>query len=77
MNSHNHQMFGSVVDWFFGDIAGITTLPEPGYPQVTIAPKLDKTHELTSAEAYVDTVRGPRVERVAHVSTTARDLTSR
>jgi len=58
MNSHNHQMFGSVVDWFFGDVAGIRTLPQPGYPTVMIAPLLDKGHELTSAEAYIDTVRG-------------------
>ncbi len=29
MNSHNHQMFGSVLDWFFGGIAGIRRLPNP------------------------------------------------
>ncbi|MBI5094500.1 MAG: hypothetical protein HZB26_18965 [Candidatus Hydrogenedentes bacterium] len=58
MNSHNHQMFGSVVDWFYGDVAGIRTLPEPGYSHVTIAPLPDRDRTVTSAEAYVDTVRG-------------------
>jgi alpha-L-rhamnosidase len=57
MNSHNHVMFGSVVDWFFGSVAGIHNLPEPGYRHFTIAPVI--TNDLNFAEAEVQTVRGP------------------
>ncbi len=57
MNSHNHQMFGSVVDWFFGGVAGINTLPAPGYRQFVIAPQPDPRVE--SAQALVKTVNGP------------------
>ena len=56
MNSHNHQMFGSIVDWFFGDVAGINKLPSPGYAQFTIAPRVEGPLEW--AKAHVDTVRG-------------------
>jgi len=56
MNSHNHQMFGSIVGWFFGGTAGINTLPEPGYRKFTIAPMI--TGDLDHAEAYTDTVHG-------------------
>lgn len=56
MNSHNHQMFGSIVGWFFGDVAGINALPEPGYRRFTIAPMV--TDDLDRAEAYIDTVHG-------------------
>ena len=56
MNSHNHVMFGSVVDWMYGDVAGIGTLPDPGYATVTLAPK--PGGDLTHAEAHIKTVRG-------------------
>lgn len=56
MNSHNHQMFGSVVDWFFGHVAGIDTLPEPGYRHFVVAPLPDE--RLTHAQAMIKTVRG-------------------
>lgn len=62
MNSHNHQMFGSVVDWFFGGIAGIRRLPEPGYKYFTIAPK-PWEGPLNYAQAYIDTVRGRVLSR--------------
>ncbi|MDX9974395.1 MAG: family 78 glycoside hydrolase catalytic domain, partial [FCB group bacterium] len=57
MNSHNHVMYGSVVDWLQGDVAGINTLPEPGYRHFTVAPLV--TNDLSFAEASVETVRGP------------------
>ena len=56
MNSHNHQMFGSIVDWFFGYVAGLRTLPEPGYQRFTIAPAV--AGPLDHASAHVDSVRG-------------------
>lgn len=62
MNSHNHQMFGSVLDWFFGGIAGIRRLPEPGYKYFTIAPKVWEG-PLNYAQAYIDTVRGRVLSR--------------
>ncbi|HPP58695.1 MAG TPA: family 78 glycoside hydrolase catalytic domain [Candidatus Hydrogenedens sp.] len=62
MNSHNHQMFGSVVDWFFGGIAGIRRLPQPGYKYITIAPK-PWEGPINYAQAYIDTVRGRVLSR--------------
>ncbi len=59
MNSHNHQMFGSILGWFYGGVAGIRTLPEPGYRQFTIAPV--PTDSLAGAKAILETVRGPLV----------------
>ncbi len=56
MNSHNHVMFGSVVGWMYGDVAGIGTLPAPGYANVTLAPK--PGGDLEYAEAQIKTVRG-------------------
>ena len=56
MNSHNHQMFGSILDWFHGHVAGIGKLPEAGYRHFTIAPLVDGP--LTRASAHLDTVRG-------------------
>ena len=57
MNSHNHVMFGSVVGWLMGDVAGLNTLPEGGYRHFTIAPM--PGGGLTGARARIDTVRGP------------------
>ncbi len=56
MNSHNHQMFGSVVDWFFHTVGGIGKPQLPGYSYVRIAPQLHP--EVDSASTYLDTVRG-------------------
>ena len=56
MNSHNHQMFGSIMDWFFGHVAGLGPLPEPGYRQFIIAPVPDA--RLQYAQAMIRTVRG-------------------
>ncbi len=57
MNSHNHQMYGSIVGWFFDAVAGIQALPEPGYRRFVIAPL--PTTQLDGAKAQTDTVAGP------------------
>ena len=56
MNSHNHQMYGTIVGWFFDNVAGINALPEPAYKRFTIAPLV--TEDLDHAEAGMDTIRG-------------------
>ena len=57
MNSHNHQMYGSIAGWFFDEVAGIQALPEPGYRHFVIAPLPAK--QLDSASAHTHTVAGP------------------
>ncbi|MDQ8187655.1 family 78 glycoside hydrolase catalytic domain [Pelagicoccus sp. SDUM812002] len=40
MNSFNHYAYGSVVGWFYSDIAGLQPLPEaPGWKRFRVAPK--------------------------------------
>ena len=56
MNSHNHQMFGSIVGWFFDNVAGLEALPEPGYRRFTIAPLPDPRVDF--AEVETETVAG-------------------
>ncbi len=57
MNSFNHYAYGSVVEWFYSDIAGLQVLPEaPGWKHFRIAPK--PGGELTSASAAVNTPYG-------------------
>lgn len=56
MNSHNHQMFGSVLGWLMGDVGGINTLPEPGYRRAVVAPRLPNA--LGGAETEIESVRG-------------------
>ncbi len=56
MNSHNHQMFGSVVDWFFDGAVGINKMPAPGYAHIVVAPLPDD--RLIRGEGVIDTVRG-------------------
>ena len=56
MNSHNHQMFGAVDDWFYSSVGGINTLPEPGFSRFIIAPQ--PGGGLTTAQARVETVKG-------------------
>jgi alpha-L-rhamnosidase len=56
MNSHNHQMFGSIVGWFFDNVAGLNALPEPGYRRFTIAPLTDP--RLDHAAVETQTVAG-------------------
>lgn len=58
MNSFNHYAYGSVVGWFYSDIAGLQPLPEaPGWKKFRIAPV--PGGGLTSAAATVDTPYGP------------------
>ena len=60
MNSLNHIMFGSIEEFFYGELAGIHPPTRPGtaagYGRVQIAPK--PFGELTSAKGKMDTIRG-------------------
>ncbi|MFP4500970.1 MAG: family 78 glycoside hydrolase catalytic domain [Candidatus Hydrogenedentota bacterium] len=56
MNSHNHQMYASILGWYFGSVAGLRALPEPGYRRFTIAPAI--TDRFDHATAATDTVAG-------------------
>ena len=56
MNSLNHIMFGSIDEFFYRDIAGVSPA-EPGFKSITYRPHL--LGDLTSARASVETMRGP------------------
>jgi len=56
MNSHNHQMFGSVLGWMMDAIGGIGALPEAGFRRFTLAPLLPDN--LGGAETWVESVSG-------------------
>ncbi len=59
--SLNHCMLGHVIEWFYGYVAGIRQPPESvGWRQALIAPC---PGPLTSAEAAIQTPRGPIVSR--------------
>jgi alpha-L-rhamnosidase len=59
MNSLNHVAFGSVVQWVFECVAGVSPDERgPGYRHIRIAPNVGR---LTRARATIDSVRG-RVE---------------
>lgn len=53
--SRDHHMFGSIVDWFYRHLAGITPA-DPGFETVQIAPSVPA--ELPWAEATVETPYG-------------------
>jgi len=55
MNSLNHIMFGSVDEFFYGDLAGIRPA-SPGYQLVAIKPQV--VGDLENARAETKTVRG-------------------
>ena len=55
MNSLNHIMFGSIDEFFYGDIAGIRPA-SPGFKRISIKPHI--VGDLKSAEASTKTVRG-------------------
>lgn len=59
-NSHNHQMFGSVVEYFYKYLAGIQSPMEGnttiGYKSIFIKPHIPK--KLESVNASVETVAG-------------------
>lgn len=56
MNSHNHPMYGAVGSWFYTALAGIRPTGA-GFSTVDITPRIPE--KLMSAQASVDTVRGP------------------
>ncbi|MBM7567255.1 family 78 glycoside hydrolase catalytic domain [Paenibacillus sacheonensis] len=53
--SRNHYMFGTIVDWFMGDLAGIKP-DEPAYRRFTVRPFM--AEGLSFAEGKVSTVYG-------------------
>jgi alpha-L-rhamnosidase len=53
--SHNHQMFGSVVQWLYAGLAGIRP-SQPGFAEIQIRPELPTG--LDHVAAHTDTVRG-------------------
>ena len=60
MNSFNHYAYGSVCDWLYGVVAGITVSEEGvGYKKFTLAPKPDR--RLGHVNCALETVRG-RIE---------------
>jgi hypothetical protein len=54
--TRNHEMFGTIAQWFYEDVAGITNL-EPGYKKIQIRP-LITPDGIASASATYDSVQG-------------------
>jgi len=56
-NSQNHFMLGQVIEWFYGDLAGIAPDPAaPGFKNVLIKP--EPVGDVTWARAGYDSVHG-------------------
>src|SRR4051795_4374668 len=55
--TRNHEMFGTIAQWFYEDVAGIKPL-EPGYKKIEIRP-LITPDGIQSASASYDSVEGP------------------
>src|SRR4051794_297274 len=55
--TRNHEMFGTIAQWFYEDVAGIKNL-EPGYKKIQIRP-LITPDGISSAAATYDSVEGP------------------
>lgn len=53
MNSFNHYVFGSCVEWLYRYVLGIRE-NEPGFSSVIIAPRFDPYERITSAEGEYD-----------------------
>ncbi|SFF25508.1 alpha-L-rhamnosidase [Actinacidiphila alni] len=53
--SHDHYLFGSIDQWFYEQVGGITP-GAPGYERITVQPSV--AGPLDHAAAWVDTVRG-------------------
>ena len=49
MNSFNHYVFGSCVEWMYRYVLGIRE-GKPGFSEIVIAPRFDPCARLTSAE---------------------------
>ena len=57
MNSFNHYAYGSVYDWMFGDMVGITVCDDGvGYEKINYIPHTDK--RIGFAKGSLDTKRG-------------------
>ena len=57
MNSFNHYAYGSVYDWLFGDMVGLTTCDDgAGYEKITYKPHTDP--RIGFAKASLETARG-------------------
>ena len=56
MNSHNHPMYGAAGSWLYTALAGIRPTGA-GFSAVDICPRIPG--KLMSAQAVVDTIRGP------------------
>jgi alpha-L-rhamnosidase len=54
--SHNHQMYASVVQWLFEDVAGYRP-SAPGFAEIQVRPQVPSTG-LSWVKAHTDTVRG-------------------
>jgi alpha-L-rhamnosidase len=55
--TRNHEMFGSIGQWMYEDLAGIQPL-EPGYGRISIRP-LIADYGIGTVSATYDSVRGP------------------
>jgi hypothetical protein len=61
-SSHNHFMFGQVIEWFYHDLAGIQLDPAgPGFKKIVIHP--DPVGELRWVEADYDSAHGKIASR--------------
>jgi len=59
-NSQNHFMLGQIMEWFYGDLAGIAPDPDgAGFKKIIIRPQ--PVGDLKWAKASYDSVRG-RIE---------------
>jgi alpha-L-rhamnosidase len=54
--SRNHQMYGSIIQWFFAGLAGITPT-KPGFEETTFRPMIP-SKGLDRVKASVNTFRG-------------------
>ncbi len=55
--TRNHHFFGTIVQWFYEELAGIQPL-EPGYARIAIKPLIASEHGIDRASASYDSVRG-------------------
>ncbi len=55
--SQNHFMLGQIIEWFYGDLAGITCDPAaPGFKRIIVRPQ--PVGDLTWVNASYDSIRG-------------------
>ena len=55
--TRNHHFFGTIVQWFYEDLAGIQPL-EPGYSRIAIKPLIAAGYGIDRASASYDSIRG-------------------